>query len=271
MCAHKTTKRQSNISVLAPRNNLSIAFSIVLRSSFSCVHIIRATSMRSRKARSPDHGSVPSRHRTRRKRPVFSRLALQLRYRREISSRSEHDGWSMSVTLRQECNEQSSTVRSNPAIELASHSFPNESDARFGLTRAGVLISKSSCSDTKVGTSIVAVRGGRSFAAADTCAKLGHKNDSEGANTWVPDQLLWKLPTLIFSPNSSAQHVLDRMRSNAFYAVPRDPTANTAENWCRADIAYACLRHIALQIMSAQVVAFKQAVRDITSGGTTSF
>ena len=73
---------------------------------------------------------------------------------------------------------------------------------------------------------------------------------------------------LIFSSNSSTQHVLYYMRSNPFYAIP---CANTAENWCRTDIAYAYLRHIALQIMSAQVVAFKQAVRDITSDRTTSF
>ena len=192
-------------------------------------------------------------------------------YCRETSSRGEHDRWSMSVTLRQEFNAQSSTVRSSPAIELASHSFPTASDARFGLTRAGVLISESSCSDTKMGTSVMAVREGRSFVVADTCAKVGHKAHNKDANTWVPDQLQWKLPTLIFSLNSSAQHVLNHMRSNAFYTLPRDPTANNAENWRRADIADACLRPIALQIMSAQVVAFKQAVRDITSGGTVSF
>lgn len=177
----------------------------------------------------------------------------------------------MSVTLRQELNAQSSTVRSSPAFELASHSFPNESDARLGLTRAGVLISKSSCSDTKVGTSIVAVRGGRSFAVAVASAKVSHTPDSKDVNTWAPDQLLWKLPTLVFSSSSSTQHVLTHMRSNTFHAIPCDLTANTVENWRRADSAYACLRHNALQIMSAQVVAFKQAVRDITSGGTTSF
>ena len=53
----------------------------------------------------------------------------------------------------------------------------------------------------------------------------GHKPHSKGVNTWVPDQLQWKLPTFIFSLSSSVQHVLNHMRSNAFYAIPRDPTA----------------------------------------------